>query len=196
MITLGITGGIATGKTTVARIFTSWGVKVIDSDRLVHQLVQPKRKTWRRVVDLFGDFIVRKDNSIDRRKLGEIVFNDPSKRKSLENIIHPEVKKLIRRKLVSYEKRGEKIVAVEIPLLFEANMEDMVDKIVVVVRKTSLQQQTLRKNKELSEEDVLKRIGAQLPLEEKIARADFVIDNNGSLAETEGQVRELLNKVN
>ena len=195
MITLGITGGVATGKTTVARMFSSLGVKVVDSDRLVHGLIQPGGETCRKIVNLFGSTILGQDNSIDRRKLGEIVFNDSVKRKDLEGIIHPEVKKLIRGKLSLYERSGEEIVAVEIPLLFEANMENVVDRIVVVVRKKSLQERALRENKNLSEENALKRISAQLPIEEKITRADFVIDNNGSLPETKKQVGELVAKI-
>ena len=195
MVTLGITGGVATGKTTVTRILASLGVKVIDSDALVHELVQPKRKAWRNIVKAFGSEVLRKDNTIDREMLGQIVFNNSSRRKYLENVIHPEIKRIIQKQLVYYEKAGEKIVGVEIPLLFEANMGDIVDKIVVVKREGSLQLKILQEERRLSKEDALKRIRAQLPIEEKIAGADFVIDNNGSLAETEEQVREIINKI-
>ena len=183
---------MATGKTTVAKLFSSLlGVEIIDADEIAHGLLAPGEKVWHKVVQSFGKDILRNDSHIERKKLGENVFSNTSNRKKLENIIHPPVKKIIKEKLKQFKKNGKKWVVMDIPLLFEAKMERMMDKIIVVIRNENAQLDTLQKEKGLSLKEARERIESQLPLSEKVKRAHFVIDNNGTLPDTEKRVKEI-----
>lgn len=189
---IGITGGVATGKTTVAKLFSSLlKVEIIDADEIAHGLLIPGEKAWHKVVQSFGKDILKSDSHIDRKKLGESVFSNTSNRKKLESIIHPPVKKIIKEKLRQFEKNGKKWVVMDIPLLFEAKMERMTDKVIVVIRNEDAQINTLQKEKGLSLKEARERIESQLPLSEKVKRAHFVVDNNGTLPDTEKQVKEI-----
>ena len=192
MKVIGITGGVATGKTTVARILSSLlGAETIDADEIVHELLIPGEKVWKKVVQYFGEDILEPNSHVNRKKLGQYIFSDTSKRKKLESIIHPAVKKIIKDKLKQLRKSNKKWIVMDIPLLFEAEMEHMIDKIIVVVRNENAQLETLQKEKSLSLREARERIESQLPLSEKVKRAHFVVDNNGTLQDTEKQVREI-----
>ncbi len=189
---IGITGGVATGKTTVAKFLSSLlGAEIIGADEIVHELLTPGEEVWQKVLQFFGKDIFKNDSSIERKKLGESVFSNTSKRRKLESIIHPAVKKVIKEKLKQFKKNGKKWVVMDIPLLFEAKMERMMDSIIVVIRNESAQLDTLQKEKGLSLKEARERIKSQLPLSEKVKRAHFVVDNNGALPDTEKQVREI-----
>ena len=189
---IAVTGGMATGKTTVAKILSPLlGAEIIDADEIVHGLLSPGEKIWRKVVQHFGKDILKYDSSIDRKKLGKDIFSHISKRKKLESIIHPAVKNIIKDKLKQFRESNKKWVVMDIPLLFEAEMEQMVDRIIVVVRDESSQLNTLQKEKKLSWQEAKERIESQLPLSEKTKRAHFVIDNNSTLQDTGKQVREI-----
>jgi dephospho-CoA kinase len=189
---IAITGGVATGKTTVTKILSSLlKAEVIDADKIVHELLAPGEKTWEEVVRTFGKNILRKGSHIDRKALGQRVFGDVCQRKKLEKIIHPAVKKNIKEKLKQLRKNRHKWVIMDIPLLFEAKMEHLADEVIVVTRARKLQMETLCKIKKLSFKEAEGRINSQLPLSEKVKLADFVVDNNGTIQETEKQVRKI-----
>jgi len=189
---IAITGGVATGKTTVAKFLSSLlKAEVIDADGIVHELLVPGEKTWEKVVLSFGEDILRKDSRINRKALGQRVFGDVSQRKKLEQIIHPAVKKNIKEKLKQLRKNRHEWVIMDIPLLFETKMQHLADKIIVVVRNRKLQLKTLCKMKKLSVKEAENRIKSQLPLSEKVKLADFVIDNNSAIRDTKKQVKEI-----
>ncbi len=189
---IAVTGGVATGKTTVAGILASLlKTKIIDADKIVHRLFAPGTETYKKIVLTFGENILKKNYYVNRKTLGRIVFCDVSQRKKLERIIHPAVKKEIKEKLKEFRKRRFKWAITDIPLLFEVKMEQMADKIIVVVRNRKSQIKSLVKEKKLSLKEAESRINSQLPLSEKEKKADFVVDNNGAIRDTEKQVREI-----
>jgi dephospho-CoA kinase len=192
MIKIGLTGGIATGKSTVGRILRQKGIIVISSDKLAHQAMLPGSATYQRIVAEFSPKILTSDGEINRKLLGEIVFKDEAARKRLEQIVHPFVINGIRQSLELYSKQGVRIVVVEIPLLFEVGWMDLFDQIWVVSSTFESQLQRIQKRDSLTEEEAKKRIAAQLPLKEKEKRADVVIKNEHDLDSLEKQVVALL----
>jgi dephospho-CoA kinase len=185
-IVIGLTGSFGSGKTTVAGIFKSAGAVVYNADTIAHRLTIPGKPAYKKIVSFFGRDILSANRKIDRKKLAGVVFINKDKLKVLEKIIHPEVIREIK-KGIRKVKAG--IVVLDVPLLFEAGLQKISDKIVVVSIKPGKQVERIRrKNKEFSRSQILKRINAQMPLARKIALADFVIDNNGNLAKTKRQV--------
>lgn len=192
MIKIGLTGGIATGKSTVGRIIHQKGVIVISADELAHQAMLPGSATYQRIVAEFSPKILTSDGEINRRLLGEIVFEDEAARKRLEQIVHPFVINGIRESLELYSKQGVRIVVVEIPLLFEVGVTDLFDQIWVVSSTLESQLQRIQERDGLTKEEAKKRIATQLPLKEKEKRADVVIMNDRGLDSLEKQVVALL----
>lgn len=195
MIKIGLTGGMATGKSTVGMLLRQKGIPVISSDELAHQAMAPDGAVYHKIVSEFGPGILMADGKINRRFLGEIVFKDDVARKKLEQIVHPFVINGIRESIELYSKQGAKIVVVEVPLLFEVGLTDLFDQIWVVSSTLERQVQRIRIRDGLTEEEAKKRIAAQLPLEEKEKRADAVIKNNSGLDFLEKQVSILLEQV-
>lgn len=185
---LGVTGGFGTGKSTVAKYFKRFGAKVIDADKISRNLLNPGTEAYRKAVDIFGESILKNNKDIDRIKLAGIVFSDNNLLKKLNKLIHPEVKKIIKRKIA---RASEKIVVLDVPLLFEAKLENLVDKIIVVKAGRAEQIQRIRNKSLFTKEDIVKRINAQMPLSDKVRLADFVIDNSGTLNNTNKQVEKL-----
>ncbi len=193
MITIGLTGGVATGKSTVAKILKEKRIEVINSDELAHLAMAPEGPAYDKILSEFGPAILSSDRKINRRQLGEIVFKDEAARKRLEGIVHPIVIKGIRQALDGYAKGGTRMVVVEVPLLFEAGLMDLFDHIWVVSSPYERQLQRLLERDRLTEVEAKERIEAQLPLEEKKKRADAVIENNNNgLDSLEKQVSTLL----
>lgn len=192
MVKIGLTGGIATGKSTVGRLLRQKGVVVVSSDELVHQAMAPDGAAYHRIVAEFGPEILAADGEINRRFLGTIVFKDDAARHKLEQIVHPIVIKEIRDSFEGYLKQGVPIVVVEVPLLFEVGWIDLFDQIWVVSSSLDHQLQRICARDGLSEEDARERIATQLQLEEKENRADVVIKNNNGLDSLEEQVSLLL----
>ncbi|MBI5144767.1 MAG: dephospho-CoA kinase [Candidatus Omnitrophica bacterium] len=190
-IVLGITGSFGSGKTTVAKIFSSFGAKVIDADRIVHKLIRPKSKIYQKIVASFGKDILEERNGINRKVLARIVFNHKRLLKKLNRIIHPEVIRILKDEI---RKSTAKIIVLDAPLLIEAGLVGLVDKLIVVKinRKTQINRLA---RKGFSKQDVLRRIKAQLPLADKVRWADFVIDNSGRLKETKKEVEKILKEV-
>lgn len=186
---IGITGGIASGKSTVSQRLRALGAVVLDADVLSREVVLPHTPGWEQVKAHFPEAI-KPDLSIDRRLLGEIVFGDESKRKLLEKIIHPEVLKRIQEEGDAAEREG-KIVFADVPLLYEVGWEIFMEAVWVVYVDPQVQLRRLMKRNQLSEEEARRIIASQLPLEVKVMRADQVIDNNGTLDQTWEQVDAL-----
>jgi len=192
MIKLGITGNIATGKSTVENLLQQEGYPVIDADKIVHDLYK-EPAFIEKISDIFKGEDVFENNSLSRKKIGSLVFKDKDKLKSLENILHPEVKK----KIKEYFKQNEdKPVAVaSIPLLFEAKMEDLFDFIITVFVDEKTQIERLIARNGYSLEEAKQRISCQIPQEEKKKLANFVIDNSGSIENTKKQLNQILNHI-
>lgn len=190
VIVAGLTGGIATGKSTVSAIFKRLGAYIIDADEVAREVTKKGTQAWKEIKEFFGEDILNPDGTIDRAKLGLIVFRDESKRRRLEEIIHPRVFREIERLKDSIVKKKEDvIIIIDIPLLIESGYHRNVDKVILVYAKEK--EQLLRLTGKLSREDALKRISSQMPIEEKKRFADYIIDNTGSIEETESQCRRI-----
>jgi dephospho-CoA kinase len=177
MILVGLTGGVATGKSTVARMFKQCGAVVIDADLLARDVVKPGKPAWRAIVTLFGKTVLNPDRSLDRQALGSIVFRNRTKRRLLERIIHPRVAREQQRFVRRVAKRKPHAVVIyEVPLLFEAGVDKRVDKIIVVTADRETQIMRLKKRNHLSRAEALRRIQAQMSLSKKVRLADIVID--------------------
>jgi dephospho-CoA kinase len=180
MILVGLTGGVATGKSTVAKMFKQCGAAVIDADLLARQVVEPDKPAWREIVTLFGKTVLNPDRSLDRQALGSIVFRNRTKRRQLERIIHPRVAHEQQRLVRLVAKRKPHVVVIyEVPLLFEAGVDKRVDEIIVVTADRETQIVRLTKRNSLSRAEALRRIRSQMPLAKKIQQADHVL--NGTL---------------
>jgi dephospho-CoA kinase len=194
MVVIGITGGLGTGKTTVARIFHDLGAKVLDADKLAHQVIAPKEAGFQKIVRAFGPGVVRRGR-IDRRRLASIVFSDPRALRRLERIIHPQVIRHIRDEIAFFKKAAVKCVVADVPLLFESGLAKEMD-VVLVVRATQKQQvQRTMRRLAISREDIFKRILRQMPLSQKVQLADIVVDNRGSLQHTREQVEKVWGRI-
>ncbi|MBS3885898.1 MAG: dephospho-CoA kinase [Dethiobacter sp.] len=191
MLIVGLTGGIATGKSTVADIFEELGAYRIDTDRLARFVVEPHQPAWEAIVRSFGTDVLAASGSLDRKKLAAIIFAEPEKREILNKLTHPAVRALLREELACARERGVGIVLVEIPLLYEAGFDCEVEYVIVVKATEETQLSRLLSREILSEEAARLRIEAQMPLQEKVARADYLIDNDGSPAETREQVEKV-----
>ncbi|RYG74883.1 dephospho-CoA kinase [Lentibacillus lipolyticus] len=191
-LVLGLTGSIASGKSTVSLMFDDFNIPVIDADKISREVVMPGEKAYREVVAAFGDTVLRDDKAIDRKKLGAIVFDDEEKRKMLNSIVHPAVRERMVSKRDVYVSSGAKSVVLDIPLLYESNLTHFVDKTIVVYVDEQVQLERLMERDGYTEKEAEQRIKAQMPVKEKAARADAVIDNNGRKQETYQQLEALL----
>jgi dephospho-CoA kinase len=188
MILIGLTGGVATGKSTVAKMFKQCGAIVIDADALAREVVQPGKPAWRDIVRQFGKSILNADRTINRQALGAIVFSHPAKRRMLERLIHPRVAREQRRLTREAARKDPRAVVIyDVPLLFEAGIDKRVDQTIVVTADQNTQIARLRKRNSLSRAEALRRIKSQMPLSKKIRMADLVID--GTLARAVGRKR-------
>jgi dephospho-CoA kinase len=189
---VGLTGGIATGKSTVTGMLRERGIPVIDADQIAREVVEPGKPAYMAIVRHFGSDILLPDGQIDRKKLGEIVFSDEAKRQKLNAIVHPEVRRVMRQEAEAAEKNGAEIVFMDIPLLYESKLQYMVEKIAVVYAPPDMQLARMMERDELDEEQAQKRLRAQFPIDQKKQEADFLIDNSHTREETERQVEVLL----
>src|SRR5699024_4855739 len=185
---LGLTGSIATGKSTVSLMFDDYEIPVIDADKVARQVVVPGEQAYNEIVKEFGEDILREDKMLDRKKLGSIVFADEEKRKKLNNIIHPQIRKKMLHDRDQLVEQGEKCVVLDIPLLFESELTHFVDKVIVVYADPKIQLERLMERDESTEEEAKQRINSQMSIKEKAARADTVINNNGTKFETYEQL--------
>ena len=189
MLTVGLTGGIGSGKSEVARIFNQLGIPVIDADVIAHQLVQPGTETLSEVVAVFGETILTSTGELDRAKLAGIVFNSPEMRKKLEAIIHPRVREQIR--AYKDEHENEPYVIVVIPLLIESGQEDIIDRVLIVNATESARIQRVQARDDRSKEQIRSIIQNQADDAERHAAADDSLENNGSLDDLRLAVHKL-----
>ena len=192
MLLVGLTGGVATGKSTVAQMFKRCGAVVIDADQLARDVVRPGRPAWRAIVRDFGKGILHPDGTIDRHALGTVVFHDKGKLRRLERIIHPRVaREQIRLAKQAARNVPRAVVIYDVPLLFETRIDKRVDKTIVVNADQATQIARLKKRNGLSRSQALRRIRQQMPLADKCRRADFVLDGTHSTPSLRTQVRSL-----
>lgn len=191
---LGLTGGIATGKSLVSDYFKSQGYPVIDADQVARQVVEAGSLGLSRVVNHFGSHMLLENGELDRKKLGQLIFSDSEKREDLNRILHPLIRAEILKRLEQLKKQGCDLIVLDLPLLFESDYEDQVDQIMVVHIEQDLQLKRLMQRNELSQKEALQRIHSQMPLEEKMTRAHILVDNSGTKEETYQQVAAWLEK--
>lgn len=189
MIIIGLTGGIASGKSTVAKMLAQKGAYLLDADQLAREAVEPDQPAWREIVDWLGPGILLSDRSIDRVKLGNLVFNNSNMLERLNKIVHPWVgSKFLDRAGQIKNLDPDGVLIYDIPLLIEAGLAETVDLVLLVYLPRNVQLARLRERDHISAEAAEKRVRAQIPLEEKKKYAAAVIDNSGTLAETADQV--------
>lgn len=191
---IGITGGIASGKSTVSLYLQELGFTIVDADLASRAVVEPGEEAYHQVVEAFGEDILLTDGNIDRVKLGSIIFNDQEKRLLLNGIVHPAVRNWMRVKTEAALSSGEETVFMDIPLLFESKLTFMVDRTLLIYVDEQVQLKRLMNRNGLSETEALARINSQMPLADKKALADAVIDNNGDINETKRQVKAILSE--
>ncbi|MEQ1875022.1 MAG: dephospho-CoA kinase [Bdellovibrionia bacterium] len=189
---IGLTGGIASGKTTVADRLKSRGFHVVDADQLARIAVNPGSPALREIARVFGPDVISKDGSLDRAKMGSRIFQDPDLRLKLEAIIHPEVRRLSLEERKRLEAAGHKLAFYDVPLLYEKQMQKMFDSVVVVATSLVNQKARLSARNGLSGAEVEARLASQWPLGKKIPLADFVIQNDGNLSDLERAIESFL----
>ena len=196
MLIVGLTGGIASGKSLVTRVFRDLGAHIIDADKIVHSLLSTGQGVCREVIAHFGKDVSLPDGSVDRRKLGEIVFNHPEERAWLNQCIHPRVFEAYQIQVRHLEERQPgAIVVLDAALLIETGYHRHMDKLIVVYADQKDQVKRLMERDRFTLEQALARISSQMPLAEKRKYADYVIENTGTREETEHQARELFEKL-
>lgn len=188
MLLVGLTGGIATGKSTVAAMFAARGAAVVDADRIAHALQAPGQPCHRAIVEAFGPEILDGAGRIDRRRLGARVFADAAARQRLETIMHPAIRQACEREIRAAEASGRRLCIVDAALILEAGRRERFDRIVVVSAPEEVQVDRLVRTRGLSPAEARERLASQWTTSAKAALADFVIENGGDLASTEGQV--------
>ncbi|EHL73116.1 MULTISPECIES: dephospho-CoA kinase [Bacillus] len=189
---IGLTGGIASGKSTVSSLLKEKGFTVIDADVAARIVVQPGEEAYKKIVETFGKDILLENGEINRPKLGDLVFRDEQKRLQLNAIVHPAVRKQMLLEKEQAIRNGKQTIFLDIPLLFESGLTWMVDKTIVVYVDENIQLQRLMKRNGLDKEAAEIRISAQMPLEEKASKADAVINNNGTITETKKQLEHII----
>lgn len=191
---IGLTGGIATGKTTVEKLVQSLGVPVIDADQLAHNAVQPGKAGLKSIESYFGSHYITSEGNLDRKKMGQLVFNDNQARLELERLLHPLIQTDVKKLRNKYENQNYQSCVYSVPLLFEKKLEDQFDLIITVWCDPHVQLERLMARNNLSTEEAQLRINAQLPFWMKIKKSNFCIDNSTNLRDLEVQVKSLVEK--
>ena len=196
MVIIGLTGGIGSGKSSVAEMFKDEGAYVIDFDYLARVVVEPDTPAWRDIVVYFGQEILSPDRTLNRSKLAEIVFSDAQSRKALEGFTHPRIFEKRDTLLKDIKKKDPKaIVIVDVPLLFELSLNKKFDKVILVYVSRDVQIKRAVKRSVLAKEEVEKRLKAQINIEKKKVLSDYIINNEGSLKDTREQVRKVIHEL-
>ena len=191
MLTIGLTGGIGSGKSAVADLLKQLGASVIDADRLGHEAYTPNSEAWRQVVAAFGQEILTAEGEIDRRKLGSIVFADPAELARLNGIMHPLMAGMVEERKAELVAAGESVAVVEAAVLFEAGWDSLVDEVWTTYAPVDTVVERLHARNGLSEEEARKRINSQMSVEERNRRSDVVVDNSADMAALEQGVKNL-----
>lgn len=193
-LVIGLTGGIASGKSTVSQMIKEKGIRVVDADIIAKEAVSKESAALHQIVQTFGEEVLLPNGELNRQQLGTIIFSDEEKRKQLNAIVHPEVRKEMLEQRDEGVSNNETFVVLDIPLLFESKLEGLVDRIIVVYTTPELQLSRLMNRNDLSEEEALNRIQSQQSLEEKCQKADRVIENTKDLAFIRKQLENILNE--
>ena len=191
MKAIGLTGGISSGKSTVLQFLAELGAVIINADEIGHEAFKPDTELWHAVVSAFGNQIVTPGGEIDRQKLGTIVFGNPEALARLNRIMHPRMRDMVKARLEEYRRQGASAVVLEAPLLLEAGWTALVDEVWVTTAPEATVLKRLRERSGLSENESMSRLRSQLPNEERLKHADWVIDTDCSLGELKAKVKEL-----
>ena len=191
MLVIGLTGGIGTGKSEAARHLVALGAELIDADVVGHEAYRPHAEAWRRVVEAFGEGILGPDKEIDRRSLGAIVFSDPEQLARLNGIMHPLMAGMVQERIDTYREEGAGVVVVEAALLFEAGWNSLVQEVWVTDSPVDVVVQRLAQRNGMSEDEARRRVSSQMSRDERLERADFVIDNSGDVEGMQKAIDEL-----
>ena len=196
MLIVGLTGGVASGKTGVSQILREEGAYLIDADQIARELVQPHTPTWNELIKVFGKEILQEDGSIHRKRLAAKVFSDPEQRNLLNQILHPRIKAEMNKGVKEIgQKDPDAIVVIDAALLIELGDHREMDKVIVVTSTEKQQIERLKKRDGVDQEEAQKILSSQMPLEEKMKVADFVIRNEGSFEETRRRVKEVFQEL-
>ncbi|HEX9758951.1 MAG TPA: dephospho-CoA kinase [Nitrospiria bacterium] len=192
MILAGLTGGIASGKSVVSGLFRDRGAYIIDADRIAHEVISPSSPPWGKIVEAFGKEILLPDKSIDRKKLGRIVFDDPEKREELNAIVHPRVfAEEERQRKAIVDRDPQAVIIFDVPLLIETRSFELMDKVILVYVNRALQLKRLVERDNLTRDEAKKRVDSQIPLKEKRQYADYIIDGGEPIDQIRERVEEI-----
>lgn len=192
---IGLTGGIATGKSTAAKILKDLGVPVVDADALAHDELNPGSESYLKIVQYFGEVILHQNGTILREELARIIFNDPQARLQLEAIIHPKVQEKVKKFRKEQQSRGQLLAVYDVPLLFEKKLESQFDGVLLIDCEEHVQLERLKQRNQLTTEQAQLRMNAQLDMQEKRNKARWIIDNNSSRKELEKQLNDWLQRL-
>ena len=191
MFVIGLIGGIGSGKSSVSAILHSLGVEIIDADKVGHEAYTPNSEGWKKVISVFGQDIVGPENEIDRKKLGGIVFSDPSEMEKLNKLMHPIIHNLVEEKIKLLSHQGVKVVVLEAAILIEANWQDLTDEIWLAKSNQEVVIERVQLRNNFTREEIIKRIQSQMSNDEREKHSDIVIDNNGTIEQLEEKVKTL-----
>jgi len=192
---IGLTGGIASGKSTVAKLIRDKGIPVIDADQVAREVMSPGSPVLDEIAKQFGPEFLQEDGSLDREKMGSLVFSDPQSRQKLNQITHPAIGMRAAEIMQSYEDQGEPCIVYEVPLLFEAGLHQIFQPIILVAIPKTVQVQRLISRDHISEQDALARIESQMSLEEKEKLSDYIIDNTKEIEDLTEQIQSIFNEI-
>ncbi len=195
MKVVGLTGGIASGKSVVSGMLADLGVKIIDLDKIAREVVEPNKPAWKEIIEYFGEELLLSDRTIDRKALGERVFANSEAREKLNEITHPRIVRELFKLIEKYRREKEEVVVVDAALLFEIKIDEWLKPVIVVSANEEDQIKRLQERDGYRREQTLERIRAQMTLKEKVRLADYVIDNSGSREDTRKQVEKVWKKI-
>lgn len=195
MLKIGLTGSIGTGKSTVSKLLRERGIAVIDADLLAREIVKKGQECLNDLKNVFGNQILTLDGELDRKKLGQIVFSDDSKLELLNSVTHPHIRRRIKAQMNELESKNNKVIVLDIPLLFEAKMEDLVDIVLVVFAKEEIQIKRITERDNCTQEEAMRIIKAQISQQDKISKSDYTIDNSGTIEELKEKLNGFLEKI-
>ena len=194
-ITVGLTGGIATGKSTVAQLWQERGAAIINADQIAREVVRPGEPALAQIAKVFGQEVLGRDGELERKALARLVFGDPAQLKLLNALTHPPILQLIRERIAEQKAAGVPVIIVEAPLLIETGLHRLVDKVVLVTASVETQITRLKERDGLTRAEALARIRSQLPVEEKLRWADYIIDTDLPYSEVVRQVQDLWEEI-
>lgn len=195
MLKIGLTGSIGTGKSTVSKLLRERGIAVIDADLLAREIVKKGQECLNDLKNVFGNQVLTIDGELDRKKLGQIVFSDDSKLELLNSVTHPHIRRRMKAQMNELESKNNKVIVLDIPLLFEAKMEDLVDIVLVVFAKEEIQIKRIMERDNCTQEEAMRIIKTQISQQDKISKSDYTIDNSGTIEELKEKLNGFLEKI-